>query len=148
MINPVLIMGPSIAAGGGVSEKFIEALLHNSAPSNKPAGNGYVDVREVAQAHLNGVKLPEAANKRFLLQSDEKTKKEFAAILRDKFAQRGFQIFDWEDPADINAPRNSNKRAREVLQVKFRPLEETLEDMVESLIAAGKIDVPAQKSWW
>lgn len=81
MMNPVLIMGPSIAYGGGVSERFMEALMTNQLPSNKPAGNGYVDVREVARAHLLGVKVPEANGKRFLLQSDELSKTDFAAVL-------------------------------------------------------------------
>ena len=62
MINPVLILGPSITAGGGVSEKFIESLITNQLPTNKPAGNGYADVREVARAHLLGVKVREAKN--------------------------------------------------------------------------------------
>ena len=83
MINPVLIIGPSIAFGGGVSEKFVESLIHNERPSNKPAGNGYVDVREVAAAHIAGMKVPEANGKRFLLQSDERTKKEIATMLRE-----------------------------------------------------------------
>ena len=68
--------------------------------------------------------------------------------MRGKFESKGFQIFDWEDPADADAPRNSNKRAREVLGIEFRPLEETIEDAVNSLIAAGKVKDPSQKSWW
>lgn len=91
--------------------------MSGERPSNKPAGNGYVDVREVARAHFNACKVPEAAGKRFLLQSDEKTKKEFAAILKNMFEPRGFKPFDWEDPTDADAPRNSNKRAREILGI-------------------------------
>ena len=95
MINPVLIIGPSIAYGGGTSERLLECLLTNTEPVIKPSGNGLVDVREVARAHLQAIKVPEAKNRRFLMQADELTKKEFAELLQEKYGPKGFNIFPW-----------------------------------------------------
>ena len=49
--------------------------------SSAPVGRvrmGFVDVRDVAKAHLLAVKVPEAANRRFLLVSRCAWRKEMA----------------------------------------------------------------------
>ena len=138
MINPVLILGPSMAFGGGTSERLLECLLTNQQPIITPSGNGLVDVREVARAHLQAIKVPEARNKRFLMQAGELTKKGFAKLLEEKFGPKGFKIYPWDDQ-NGEVPKNSNAASREILGIEYRPLEKTIEDMVDSLIAAGKI---------
>ena len=47
-----------------------------------------VDVRDVAQAHLNGIKVPEAANKRFALCGDTYTFKELCEKIIKKYGDK------------------------------------------------------------
>ena len=63
-------MGPSIACGDGVSEGLAKGILTGSLKSIDKRGNGFVDVRDVALAHLNAVKIEEAKNKRFIVSNE------------------------------------------------------------------------------
>ena len=46
-----------------------------------------VDVRECAVAHLQGIKVPEAKNQRFILSSDSLWFKDIAQALKDAYPQ-------------------------------------------------------------
>ena len=47
-----------------------------------------VDVRDVAQAHLNGIKLPEAGNNRFALSAKVYWFRDILEVLNKEFGQR------------------------------------------------------------
>jgi len=66
-INPSLIMGPAFVGAGFSSGEIISSILLGKYPRLPRVGFGLVDVRDVAQAHLEALKRPEAANKRFIL---------------------------------------------------------------------------------
>jgi dihydroflavonol-4-reductase len=69
IINPVLILGPSLISGDFSSGQIVEKLVTGKYPGMPKIMLPVVDVRECAQAHLNGIKFPEAKNKRFILSS-------------------------------------------------------------------------------
>lgn len=66
-INPGLIMGPSYVGAGFASGDIITNIMMGKWPGMPKTRMGLVDVRDVAQAHLEGIKKPAAANKRFIL---------------------------------------------------------------------------------
>lgn len=66
-INPSLILGPAFVGAGFASGDIISMLILGKAPGVPKIQFGLVDVRDVALAHLNALKVPEAANKRFIL---------------------------------------------------------------------------------
>ena len=68
-INPVFIMGPSCCSGDGTSEGWAKKMLDGSNEKIMKIKIGFVDVRDVAVAHLKAIQVPEAAGKRFLLSS-------------------------------------------------------------------------------
>lgn len=55
-------------------------------------GCATVDVREVAQAHLNAIKLPAAANRRFFLVNYTAKFIEYAQPIIDKYVPLGWPI--------------------------------------------------------
>ena len=68
---PGFIMGPSICSGDGFSEGWLKKMLDGSFPKVPRTNFSFVDVRDVALAHLKGIELAEAANKRFLLSGGD-----------------------------------------------------------------------------
>ena len=151
-ICPTLILGPGIGNANVVSEEFISSILNDTTPSIKCASNFYVDVREVARAHYLAIKVPDAKNKRFMLSGENATKENIRDMLKRNFESKGFKPgCDTIDDAGAVGIVNDNSASKNILGVEYRPLETTLTDMVNEMIAAGKVtgsagDAP--KSWW
>ncbi|TVY48147.1 Ketoreductase [Lachnellula occidentalis] len=101
----------------------------------------WVDVRDLALAHVKAIELPEAANKRFFITAGYFSNKEICEIIR-----KNFPAFEKELPAkDVKGgdyPKEGvykydNSRTVNVLGIKFRSLEESVVDLVKSLQAVG-----------
>ncbi len=60
-------------------------LLSGKFPGMPKVMMQIVDVRDVAQAHLQAIKIEGAKNKRFILSSDSVWFKEMADVLREKY---------------------------------------------------------------
>ena len=72
-ILPGLILGPHINKNEFTSCKFLKSMMmrESDVKSGLPLiQQPYVDVRDVAFAHLQAVKIREAAGKRFTLAED------------------------------------------------------------------------------
>lgn len=100
----------------------------------------WTDVRDLALAHVKAIELPEAANKRFFITAGYFSNKEIADIIREaypdlesKLPAKGTKGGDYPD----GIYKYDNKRAIEVLGIKFRPLRESIVDTVKSLQAVG-----------
>lgn len=139
-INPVFIMGPSCCSGDGTSEGFMKKMVDGT---NEKIGRmyiGFVDVRDTALAHLKAVQVAEAANKRFILCVKDAWAREVAAILKP-YNEKGYKVPTVEADGEDPDPGNDcdNTRSKEVLGIEYTPFEKTLTDMVDSLIATGKV---------
>ena len=66
-ILPGFVMGPPLRKEYSASMGFIMRLMKGEMAEIKDDGVGAVDVRDVAFAHVQAVKKPEAANRRFIL---------------------------------------------------------------------------------
>ena len=60
-------MGPPLRTEHSASIGFLKAYATGQRTEGKDDGCAVVDVREVGSAHLNAIKLPAAANRRFIL---------------------------------------------------------------------------------
>jgi nucleoside-diphosphate-sugar epimerase len=120
-----------------------------------PEKSGYVDVRDVADLHLRAMTDPAAAGERFLAISGHSLwVREIAAILRDRLGDRASKVPTRELPvwtaralARVNPGlrllrpqlgRNfdaTSEKARRVLGWSPRPIEDTIADTAESLLA-------------
>lgn len=137
-ICPTLILGPGIGSPNVVSQEFVKSIMEGTSSSIKCASNYYVDVRDVAKAHLRAMEVPEAAGKRFMVHSEHITVEEIRDTLAKHFGSRGFQPnCDLIDAKGAVGVKNDNSASVKILGMDYIPAEKTLTDMTESMFAAG-----------
>jgi nucleoside-diphosphate-sugar epimerase len=158
VINPGFILGPPLQnKPGGTSVEFIQQIVDGSLKTGAPDLHfAIVDVREVAEAHLNAAS-SQVEEGRFLLSAGEMNLLEIAENLRAY--KPGFKYPKSKVPKFIVwllAPtlglsrkyisRNvgyafqaDNSRSREVLEIKYRAISSTLQDMLDRLIEVGAV---------
>ena len=81
-INPVVVIGPSLSDDMGTSNLAIRKLLDGSMPFIPKLGIYLVDVRDVADMHIEAMLNKNASGKRFLLSSHTMWYSKVADILR------------------------------------------------------------------
>jgi nucleoside-diphosphate-sugar epimerase len=59
---PSLVLGPNLVPGDFSSQMYMKGMLLGVMPGLPKMWFPIVDVRDVAQAHLNAIKVPEARN--------------------------------------------------------------------------------------
>ena len=90
-INPALVFGPAHQTQTFASGDVMKGMM-TSGELCSSAKMGMVDVRDVALAHLNAVKLDAAKNRRFMLTAKSAWRKEMAQCLAAEFNGKGFDI--------------------------------------------------------
>ncbi len=83
VINPVGVIGPMLSDDIGTSNLFVKKILDGSTPGNPGLHIGFVDVRDVARAHVDSIKNEKSDNKRIILSKDEIWVSELSEILRN-----------------------------------------------------------------
>jgi len=68
-INPSMIMGPALIMGDFTSGIMAKKIMDAAFPGMPKIYMSVVDVRNVAEAHVRALKMPEAAGERFILTS-------------------------------------------------------------------------------
>lgn len=100
----------------------------------------WVDVRDVAEAHVAAFEKPEAANKRFFTVAGLFSNREVANIIKKSFPR--YKDLPSESTPGGDYPEGglysfNNKRSIEILGLKYKTLEESIVDTVQSLQAVG-----------
>lgn len=109
-VNPGLVLGPNLNECNFSSGDILKKIMTGGMPGIPDLSFPIVDVRDVAQAHLQGILVPEAAGKRFILVAEslkmiqigqwlhEKWGKQFKVIHRGlpKFVLRIAALWDAE----------------------------------------------------
>ena len=92
--NPPLVLGPivhylqSLDALNTSNQRVRDIMIGKAKEEIAPTGIFlWVDVRDVALAHVLAAELPEAANKRFLITAGHFCNKDIADITRDNFPE-------------------------------------------------------------
>lgn len=159
-INPAFIMGPGINPNA-TSESFnvIKNLANGKLASGLPNfGMVFVDVREVAEAHLRAAFRPEASG-RYLVSGHNGFMPELGEILKARFGQDGYpfpkrvlpKFAAWlvgpivdktitrqfvarnvNHPIEVDASKSIKE-----LGIVYRPLADTMVDMFQQLSDAG-----------
>jgi dihydroflavonol-4-reductase len=83
VINPVLVMGPSLSKDVGTSNSLVKNMINGSVPGTPRIHIGIVDVRDVASAHILAMESSSADGERIIVSEKELWVHEVAAILRD-----------------------------------------------------------------
>ena len=102
----------------------------------------FVDVRDVAKAHLLGIKKPEAANKRFILCGGTPTFWEMFEPALIKYKQLGWPITEEKSEADP-IPIAFDNSASKGLGVVYTDLGKCAVDMADKMVELGMISKPA-----
>ncbi|TGO31637.1 hypothetical protein BHYA_0467g00030 [Botrytis hyacinthi] len=138
-INPPAVLGPVIhhlksLADINTSNAVIADLMQGKWKNGAPLTftKLWVDVRDVALAYVNALEIPEAVGRRFLLNGGYVTNADYVAIakknplLKDKLPET-------VDKEEITDPEVDIELAKEILDIKFRSLEESITDTITSL---------------
>lgn len=91
VINPFMIIGPSLSPGLNSSNKILVDLLTGTYPGILSLNWGFVDVRDVARAHIRALETPKAKG-RYLCAGEVLTMKELVDHLRDIGAGEGRKL--------------------------------------------------------
>lgn len=101
----------------------------------------FVDVRDVALAHVRAMEVPEAGGKRFYVVGGYFSNKKIAGIVRGEFGWVLEGLLPSEEVVEgteDDFPEGhwgfDNSRSREVLGVEYRGLEESVVDTVRSIL--------------
>jgi dihydroflavonol-4-reductase len=160
-ILPGAVLGPVLSNDFSYSVQLIERLLNRSMPGVPRLGYSVVDVRDVADLHIRAMTAPEAGGERFLATGPFLWIGEIAQILHDRlgpagskvptrripsFVVRGAALFDpglKQVVGDLGREISySNDKPRQRLGWEPRPVEDTVVDTANSLIAHGVVSVP------
>jgi dihydroflavonol-4-reductase len=143
VVNPTLILGPTLTTALGSSMHLIKAMLDGTMSVAPRARFGVADVRDVADLHLRAMAAPQAAGKRFLAVADGPTLSYLAVagILRDRLGEAAALAPTAEaDGPELPQPVIHNDRARQELGWRPRPAVTTIVESAESLRALGLLE--------
>jgi len=147
-ICPPLVLGPIVHYLNSLdalntSNQRIRNLITGQYKHEIPDTGTFiwVDVRDLALAHVRAIELDEAANKRFFVTAGYFSNKEIADIIRKNFPEYKDKLPSPEtkggDYPEAGVYKYDNSRSLKVLGLKYRPLEESIVDTVKSLKAVG-----------
>ncbi|MEO8074856.1 MAG: NAD-dependent epimerase/dehydratase family protein [Acidobacteriota bacterium] len=167
-INPFMVVGPSIGPGLNVSNAIFRDLLTGVFPAIMNLAWGFVDVRDVATAHVAAIEHVDATG-RYICAGDVLTMKEVIAILRDAGYGAGsklprlpltspigdlaIKLLSYTQPRGSGSylrthvgkvMRYDNGKIRRDLGVHFRPARESLLAAVADLVRWGHVKPPLQ----
>lgn len=153
VINPSFVVGPSLTgASDSESLNFMKDILKGKFAMGAPdLWFGFVDVRDVAHAHIVALEDPKAEGRHILAESTMNVM-DLTTILRDLFGKK-YKLPKRISPKllmyivgpmfGVNAKfvkRNigypiklNTTRSREKLRLKYLPIEKSLEDMVAQM---------------
>jgi len=83
VINPAMVVGPSLTDDIGTSNAVIERMINGSLPAAVRFHLGYVDVRDVAAAHILAMTNADSDGERFIVSERELWLAETAKVLRE-----------------------------------------------------------------
>ena len=162
VINPFLVIGPSMIAALNTSSRVFADLLNGEYPGIMDFAWGMVDVRDVASAHLRALEI-DAAHGRYLCAADTVTMRHLIDLFREN-GYRGYKLpklnltgpvgsavvklASWLRPKGTGSylrthvgrvPRFDNGKIKRDLGLEFRPIDESILETLESLERWGHI---------
>ena len=156
VINPALVIGPSLSGDLGESNKAIEMVATGKMPVAVPLQFGYVDVRDVAAAHILAMQNPASNGERFALAEKDLWYGDVAKVLRDNGFDKAptlavpvwlakiLAIFSKELKLAVpylgrlRSVKNTSK-AKDILGWNPRPAEESIVEIAQQIQDMGLI---------
>ena len=165
VIVPSFITGPFISKNAFTSGDLVGKCLTGQMPGVPAIASGYVDVRDVAQAHLLALEKPDSNGNRYLLAERTMWLLDMTKILQGEFKQYGYKVasktigkcllriaalFDSEvkgilDYIGVPFKLDNSKSVNE-LGLKYTPIEKSLIEMGYCLIESGYVPDKRKKA--
>ncbi|CAG8931136.1 unnamed protein product [Penicillium nalgiovense] len=145
-INPPLVFGPivhylnSLESLNTSNQRLRNLIQGQMKEKIAPTGNFlWVDVRDVALAHVRAIEVPEAGRERFFVVAGFFSNKELADIVRETHPKLESKLPPADSPSDFpeNIYEIDNNKSQKILGLKYRPLKQTVSDTIDSLLAVG-----------
>ncbi|KAK7948688.1 NAD dependent epimerase/dehydratase [Apiospora aurea] len=147
-ICPPLVFGPvvhhlnSLQAINTSNARFVDVMQGKMRDEITPSGvHFWVDVRDVALAHVQAMEKPEAGGKRFFVLCGKFSNRELVAAVRKNFPELKDKLpaedVKGGDYPEAGFPGYDNSQATNVLGIEWIPLEKSVTDTVKSLQAVG-----------
>ena len=156
VIVPTVVLGPAMSRGVSASLGMITATLKRDMPAYPKLHQGIVDVRDLAKAHVEAMRRPDAAGERIIACSESLWFRDVGAILKTAYPDRNMpkgELPTWlvrfmarfKPELKLIAPNlgrlrtYDNRKARELLGLQFRPAKEAILASAESVEKLGLI---------
>ncbi|MGW4635119.1 NAD-dependent epimerase/dehydratase family protein [Nocardia sp. NPDC004415] len=156
VLNPGMILGPLLEARTSTSHVPVQRLLGREVPGSARTGWTPVDVRDLAVAHRLAMEVPAAVGNRYICAGEPLWMRDLALLLARDYAAQGFRVPTRLLPdllirvvalfyksVRLTLPTLgrtewvSADKARRELGWTMRPIEQTVRDTADSLIAFG-----------
>jgi nucleoside-diphosphate-sugar epimerase len=144
-MNPPMVYGPIIhlikdLEALNTSNERIRDIAFGKAKDSCPYTGVFlwVDVRDLALAHVLAIEKPEAAGQRFCISPGQYSNKDIVECIREEFPELrdGLPTGDALKPGDL-PPAGwygyDNTKSKEVLGISYRSFKECIVDTVNSL---------------
>ncbi len=162
VINPFTVIGPSKSVSLNTSNQVIADLLNGKYPAIMDLTLGLVDVRDVAEAHVQAL-ASDRAKGRYICAHDLRTVRQIAGLLKSsgfdnarlpslgldtRLGSALIHLAAWLQPSGVRTylhshlgrvPRFDNSKIREHLGVTFRDLDRSIVETAEDLVRWGHV---------
>ncbi|KAG0479876.1 hypothetical protein HPP92_010734 [Vanilla planifolia] len=140
VVNPVLVMGPLLQPQVNASIMHVVKYLDGSAKTYANAVQAYVDVRDVAEAHIRVYESPSASG-RYLCAESVLHREDVVRILAKLFPQYPIPLKCSDEINPRKKPyKFSNKKLKD-LGIEFIPVKQSLYDTIKNLQQKGHLPV-------
>ncbi|HFB54674.1 MAG TPA: NAD-dependent epimerase/dehydratase family protein [Hellea balneolensis] len=158
VVNPGFVLGPAIGKTYGTSLALIEQMFKGEFPRTPKACFPIVDVRDLANLHIEAMLVKKAAGRRLIGAGKSLWLREIAAIARAAYPKRGRKLPKGDMPSFIvkiaaifdnrikgvlsdldTCHEVDNAYVTDLTGVSFRDPKQSVLDSCEYLIAQGKI---------
>jgi nucleoside-diphosphate-sugar epimerase len=144
-LNPPFVFGPivhylnSLDTVNTSNARIMKMMNGSMKEKLEPTGQWlWVDVRDIALAHVRAIEVPEAAGKRFFITAGYWSTSDAIEIIRKNFPDLAGNLMEHPEsdlPKDIF--KIDNSRGKKILGLEYRSLEECIVDTAKSLKAVG-----------
>ncbi|KAJ5787756.1 hypothetical protein N7457_002746 [Penicillium paradoxum] len=143
-INPPLVLGPivnylnSLEAINTSNQRVRDIIQGQMKEKIAPTGTFlWVDVRDVALAHVKAIEVPEAGGERFFVTAGFFSNKEIADIARETHPQLESKLPPANSPSDFpaNIFEIDNSKSQKILGINYRPLKQSVSDTIDSILS-------------
>jgi dihydroflavonol-4-reductase len=163
VINPFMVVGPAMSEEINTSNQIFVDMAKGAYPGIMALEWGFVDVRDVADAHVRAIDAPNASG-RYICAAGNRDMEEIVNLIRNagaspkklptmklvgEFGTALMKLASYFQPAGIGSylrthlgrsPRFDNAKIRRELGVSFRDVDTTLTETVQDLIRLGHIN--------